>query len=60
LRSSDAAIPEVTLVLYHSHVAGWCSDGRVFGQRYFIGDAPPASAAGVFHEVLQPFLVRLR
>ncbi len=60
LRSSDAGIPEVTLVLYHSRVAGWCSDGRVFGQRYFIGDATPASAAGVFHEVLQRFLVRLR
>ncbi len=60
LRSSDVGIPDVTLVLNHSHLAGWCSDGRLFGQRYFIGDAPPASAASVFQEVLQPFVARLR
>jgi hypothetical protein len=60
LRSSDAGIPEITFVLNVSHVAGWCSDGRFFGETYYIGDHPRASAARVYREVLEPFLARLR
>jgi hypothetical protein len=61
LQSSDPALPQATLVLSgDSALAGWCSDGRVFGPEYFTGDRADASPAAVLREVLQPFVRRLR
>ncbi|MEO2035673.1 MAG: hypothetical protein ABGZ35_26640 [Planctomycetaceae bacterium] len=36
LQSSDADIPETTLILNESNVSGWCSDGGAFGLPYYI------------------------
>lgn len=63
LKSSDPAIPELTLVLCVSTkrgVAGWCSDGRVWGSEYFVGDVERTDPAVIYNEVLQKFLARLR
>ena len=55
LRSSQAAIPELTLVLCTVALAGWCADGRWFGTPYFIGEHVPTPAAAIYEEVLKPF-----
>ncbi len=55
LRSSQAAIPELTLVLCTGALAGWCADGRWFGTPYFIGEHVPTPAAAIYEEVLKPF-----
>lgn len=60
LRSSDPVLPELTLVLYESHVSGWCSDGRTFGSKYFLGAPATAAASEIARSVLYPFLARLR
>jgi hypothetical protein len=59
LHSSDPNIPELTLVLGESELAGWCSDGRMWGPSYFTGDGTNASAEEIFREVLTPFVARL-
>lgn len=41
LQSSDPAIPEVTLVLYESHLSGWCSTGEVWGRDFFLDESAP-------------------
>lgn len=58
LRSSDPAIPDVTLVLSESGVAGWVADGRVWGNPCFIGNQAGASAARIHDEILKPLLER--
>ena len=60
LRSSDTAIPELTLVLCAGALAGWCADGRWFGPPYFIGEHVPTPGAVIYEEVLKPFVSRLR
>lgn len=62
LKSSDVSIPELTLVLKQDFVAGWCSDGRVFGEPYFTGrpDSAPDVAKSIFENVMQPFARRLK
>ena len=35
LQSSDAGVPETTLILNESNVSGWCSDGGTFGLAYY-------------------------
>ena len=60
LRSSDSAIPELTLVRCGGALAGWCADGRWFGPAYFIGEHTATSGAAIYDEVLRPFLARLR
>lgn len=59
LRSGDAGIPELTLVLYDPHVAGWCADGRMWGQTYFLGDHRRTSPREIWNDVLRPFTKRL-
>ena len=39
LKSSDITIPEITIVLKDGRCSGWCSDGEVWGQPYFVGVA---------------------
>lgn len=42
LKSSDRSIPEVTMVLHEEGpTAGWSSNGRYWGNSYFIGDHQP-------------------
>jgi hypothetical protein len=60
LRSSETAIPELTLVLATGALAGWCADGRWFGSPYFIGEHVPTPGAVIYEEVLKPFVLRLR
>jgi MoxR-vWA-beta-propeller ternary system domain bpX1/MoxR-vWA-beta-propeller ternary system domain bpX0 len=43
LRSSSFAIRETTIVLTDWPLAGWCSDGRLWGHRYFTGPPPDTS-----------------
>jgi hypothetical protein len=60
LRSSDPAVPEMSLVLADGAVvSGWASDGSVCGDRYFTGDGslvPPAE----FLARVAEFVSRLR
>lgn len=37
LRSHDQTVPEITLALFHSSLAGWCSDGQRSGPAFFHG-----------------------
>jgi hypothetical protein len=60
LRSSETAIPELTLVLCTGALAGWCADGRWFGLPYFIGEHAATPGAVIYEEVLQSFVSRLR
>lgn len=59
LKSSDANIPEFTLVLHDPDVAGWAADGRRWGQPYFIGDAAATPASEVLQTFIRPFIERL-
>lgn len=59
LQSADAAIPEASLVLDESELAGWCSDGRAWGHPYYRGDAEEAPPRDVFESVIRPFVRRL-
>jgi len=64
LTSSDRAIPEVTLVLAEGELTGWCSDGRMWGKRYFIGDArvrdeSAAAQYSIFHATVARFAERI-
>lgn len=69
-RSSVRALPEVSLVMVPDHnfgkdldrgasVAGWLSDGRVFGNRYFHGREATDDGV-VWTEVLRPLLAAIR
>jgi hypothetical protein len=60
LKSSETAIPELTLVLCTGTLAGWCADGRWFGPPYFIGEHLPIPGAVIYEEVLKPFVSRLQ
>ena len=61
LKSSDPGIPETTIVLHERLTSGWCADGRVWGESYFLGAPSIAETAKVidgdriYHDVLEPF-----
>jgi hypothetical protein len=59
LKSSDAAVPEVSLVLAKGDLAGWSSRGECFGPRQFIPDGCESSPAR-FSVAIAAFLARLR
>jgi hypothetical protein len=59
LRSSDRTVPETTIVLRDGEVAGWCSDGRLWGARYYIGTLLGASTKEVFESAISAFCHRL-
>ncbi len=60
LKSSDASIPEVTLVLSELEVAIWVSDGRMWGSSYHLGDRHFASdLQDIVKTVLAPFTERI-
>lgn len=60
LKSSDAALPECSIVLAEGASSGWVSDGRWWGDRYFIGHRPATSTQAIYEQVLRPFTERLR
>lgn len=60
LRSSDPAVPEISIVLTDGALAGWCSDGRLWGRSYFIGEYDSASMSSVFETAIKAFAERLR
>ncbi len=60
LKSSDVAIPELTMVLFERELAGWCADGRLWGASRFTGTDSGADPEAIYTGVLEPFLERLR
>lgn len=59
LVSSDAKLPQVTIVLSHWS-AGWSSDGRYWGHPYFSGERPKAPPEEIWTQVVQPLLARMK
>jgi hypothetical protein len=59
LKSADPSVPEITLVLTNDKLAGWSSDGKVFGAAYFNGDAT-ATTPAYFEDAIRRFTGRLR
>ena len=62
LRSTDPALPEVTLLLtLNWAVAAWAADGSVCGPPYSVGPHPaqPLDALAFYSAYIQPFLDRL-
>ncbi|MGD9128744.1 MAG: hypothetical protein PVH19_15315, partial [Planctomycetia bacterium] len=60
LKSSDVSVPEVSIVLNDGVLSGWCSDGRLWGQPYCLGDEASAPTRAVFDETIKAFTQRLR
>ncbi|MBS0262066.1 MAG: hypothetical protein JSS02_08910, partial [Planctomycetes bacterium] len=58
-QSSDPSVPEFSLVLAEKTFTGWCADGRVWGDPYFLGDVSRTEPAVIFETLIQPFLRRL-
>jgi hypothetical protein len=58
LRSSDRALPEATIVLGEHLLAGWLSDGRVWGPDYFHRETA-VDPTQVYDEVFQPMIERM-
>ncbi|QDU59381.1 hypothetical protein Pan216_02090 [Planctomycetes bacterium Pan216] len=52
-------VPEATLVLNEGMVSGWCADGRVWGERYFIGDVDQTPPRDVYDSVVRAFCERI-
>ena len=59
LKSSDHALPEVTLVLRDGALAGWTSEGWTFGMDYFAGETEADAEAYVYHNVIEDFVAQL-
>ena len=59
LKSSNASIPEFTLVLHDGAMAGWCADGRVWGPPYFVGDRKQSDPAEIYRGIVQAFAEQL-
>ncbi|MHC2066388.1 hypothetical protein ACYFX5_02860 [Bremerella sp. T1] len=59
LRSANGRVPEVTIVLTDGHLAGWTSEGRVFGQQYFTGNQAHRLEKQVFEQVILGFVREL-
>ena len=60
LQARDASLPECTIVLREGATAGWCSNGRMWGPAYFLGDRTATAAAEIDRDVIRPLLERLR
>ncbi|QDU75590.1 hypothetical protein Pan97_26240 [Bremerella volcania] len=60
LRSADHTIPEVTIALTDGVVAGWVSDGRLWGVHYFTQQQPHRDVdAEIFEQAILGFLEQL-
>lgn len=56
LRHETSNQPELTFVLCEGQTAGWCSNGGVFGQSYFLGPGEFPDVAPVARQALQAFV----
>ena len=60
LKSADKTIPETTIVLCNDgELSGWCSDGRLWGTSYHLGDQQSSDLISVYETAIQPFMQRL-
>ena len=64
LASADRSIPAITLVLLEGEMTGWCSDGRMWGKRYFISerkmrDESVATQHSIFMDTVSRFAERI-
>jgi len=59
LKSSDRQIPEATFVMHDTDAAGWCADGRMWGQPYFLSSATAFPAYQIRESIMTPFTSRL-
>lgn len=60
LRSADQSVPEVTIALTDGAIAGWVSDGRLWGAHYFTQKRANQKADEViFEKVILGFLEQL-
>ena len=59
LKSKDRSVPEVSLVLSNDKLAGWTSDGKLYGPTQFRGDTPAGDPADLM-AVIGRFVGRLR
>jgi hypothetical protein len=59
LKSADGAVPEASLVLSNDKLAGWTSDGKLYGPTQFRGDTTAADPADLM-AVIGRFVGRLR
>jgi hypothetical protein len=51
LRCANKALPEVTIVLFEGSVTVWSSDGLAYGDPFFIGNHPCATAAELWKRI---------
>jgi hypothetical protein len=59
LASGDPSLPECSLVLTEGPMAGWLSDGRVFGPSYWLASLQAAPVRDVIRDWFVPFVKRL-
>jgi hypothetical protein len=59
LASSDRTVPECSLILTEGPLAGWLSDGRVFGPTYWHDGRQPTPAQEIVRDFWEPFLANL-
>lgn len=59
LQVDDVSLPEVTLVMHDKWVSGWVSDGRVWGDEYFVGDQSRSNYEGIWNDVIKPVVKKL-
>jgi hypothetical protein len=60
LRSSDRTIPECTIVLCDGPTSGWLSDGRCWGELYFVENKTTTPEKVIWEDVLERFVQRVR
>lgn len=59
LASAVSKVPSALVALAPEQLAGCCSDGRTWGDPYFLKGEPTASPEQIFFDVIQPFARRL-
>lgn len=59
LKSSDVGIPECSIVLTDGQLAGWCSDGQLWGAHYFTGEQEGDNQRVVFEKAILAFVQRV-
>jgi hypothetical protein len=59
LASSDRTLPECTLILTEGPLAGWLSDGRVFGPPYWHDGQQPTQVKEIIRDFWDPFVANL-
>lgn len=60
LASSDRTVPDCSLILTEGPLAGWLSDGRVFGPPYWHDGQQPTPVQEILRDFWEPFLANLR